>query len=343
VISGEVVMSYRKPALAVLLTCSLAHAGLLATTKINMEDCIIVPGQPTVFQCSVALKLSLAWGEDKPGETVEFYYDGRLVGRAITDKNGTATLVANVTPGKAKTFKARVVRRAARDVWGEGRVFYFDPHKTIIAVDMDETVSRTNYSDLFIADLDRHSAPIEGAAAVLTRLSKDYHIIYTSARPRFLNDKTREWLAEHGFPAGPVANALKFEACLAQAKYKSGICRALRARFPNLLIGIGDKRADEQAYGENNMLAIILERNKNKPYGEHCVVFERWSEIERFFETQKPRLSDPTVLASLIRENPNLRPVLMTPPPTELAQRPENRPLADSTRTARPAISALSQ
>lgn len=336
-------MSYRKPALVVLLACSFAHAGLLATTKINMEDCIILPGRPTVFQCSVALKVTLAWGEDRRGETVEFYYDGRRVGRAITDNDGTATLVANVTPGKAKTFKARLVRRGARDVWAEGRVFYFDPNKTIIAVDMDETVSRTNYSDLFIADLDRHSAPIDGAAAALTRLSKDYHIIYTSARPRFLNDKTREWLADHGFPAGPVANALKFEACLAQAKYKSGICRALRSRLPNVLIGIGDKRADEQAYGENNMLAIILEESKGKTYADHCVVFDSWRDIERFFETQKPRLSNPVTLASLMREHKNLRPVLMTPPRTELAQRADDSPLVDSSKPARPSISAMPQ
>src|SRR5262245_54922360 len=69
---------------ASLLCVVSADAGVLATTRINMEDAVVMPGRPTVFQCSVETKVTLAWGDDREHVPVEFYYDGQMVGRTRT-------------------------------------------------------------------------------------------------------------------------------------------------------------------------------------------------------------------------------------------------------------------
>jgi hypothetical protein len=273
-------------------------------------------GRPALFAAALERKYTLASSDDIEQALVDFYFDGQRIGRAITDDHGSASLSAAVGSGRRPmTYLARAYYKGKR-VEASGRVFYWNPHKTVVAVDVDETISHTHYSDLFLADLDKHSRPLEGSAQALWQLTRDYELLYISARPRFLNEKTRRWLATHRFPPGPVANASKFEACFHQRRYKQEMLAKLRQRFPNILIGVGDKKVDDRVYGANGMVSIIIDKPLFTKYGNHCFVFPDWQRAAEFFDQQHTRLSDADHLTSLVASNGmNLRQVFASPPP----------------------------
>lgn len=157
-----------------------------------------------------------------------------------------------------------------------------------------------------------------------------------------------------------MLHAEKFEACLKQEEYKQRMLAEFQARFPNLLIGIGDKDVDDRAYGANSMLAVILDKSPTN-YREHCIVFNDWREIQGFFTAQKPNLCDPVRLAGLIQTNQmRLRPLFdfpaeqlarqtvaapslpmrpatpASPPPQALPEKPQLLVTAPATPQAKP-------
>jgi hypothetical protein len=223
------------------------------------------------------------------------------VAQVGTQSDGMGTVTA-VVPAGATHYEVRA-QVGGQTVSRTGRIFQWRLDRTIVAVDLDETISHTQYSDLFITDLDLSSRPFEYAPAALQGIAGNgFQLLYVSARPRWLHTKTRKWLDGHRFPPGPILHADRFEACLKQTQYKQDMLAAFRDRFPNTLIGIGDKDADDQAYGANNMLALILGRSRSS-YGGHSVVVEDWRAIERFFKSFGGRLRNPVLLARVIEKN----------------------------------------
>lgn len=306
-----------------LLIVAMATSPCWAGIELNPEDLIVEPGRPAFFVTALERKYTLLLSDDVENATVDFYFGGNFVARSTTDRDGTAVASVVLPDVRPATYEMRAYYKG-KTYTASGRVFYWNPRRTVLAVDVDETISHTHYSDLFIADIDKYSKPLDGAPAALQKLSRDYEILYVSARPRFLNQKTREWLAEHGFPRCAVANATKFEACLHQRRYKHNMLIKLRERFPNLLVGIGDKKVDDEAYGANKMLSIIIDKPVFTKYGEHCVVMKDWSQVARFFEDQQARLANARELAAIIESSRmNLRPVFATLPPAERLAGPD--------------------
>src|SRR6185295_16578473 len=89
----------------------------------------------------------------------------------------------------------------------EARVFELHRNRVMIALDIDKTIAQTEYKQLILKPEDEDSDPVKGSRPALQHLSKYYGIIYVTARPRFLLEKTRQWLAEKEFPEGPVVIA----------------------------------------------------------------------------------------------------------------------------------------
>ena len=288
--------------LGVLLILS-ASTGCASARKLSFQsnDVIVAPGEKAPFSVWLGRGASLAFKDDVPNARVEFFMDDHKLGEARTDELGRAVIHANVPPGKTNIYRAVATTPEGEREHTHGRIFRWSRQQTIIAVDMDGTVSNTNYSDLFFSLDDRVSKPLEGSAPALHRLAKKYQILYISARPRFLTEKTRRWLDHHDFPPGPVGHALSFEACLHQDTAKRDILAELRVHWPNILIGIGDKQADDKAFGANGMLTLIVNPSPG-PYGRHCIVLKTWDRVDRFFETNSVGL-EPAKLASLIENH----------------------------------------
>ncbi len=303
-------MVYGSRQMMLVMITALAPPGCTSKLALNPDDAVQVPGQRTMLAATVEDNATLAFRPAFGNVAVTFYVNGDRMGKVISGPDGRAVLKCDLAGVTADEFEARAVVDG-KLIQTRGPIYRWDAGKTTLAVDIDETISHTNYSDLFIADFDNNSAPLAGAADVLTELSRDYNIVYISARPRFLYQKTVKWLEVHGFPAGPVLHALRFEACFQQTRYKQEMLARLRKQVPNVLIGIGDKAVDDKAYGENQMLAVIIDSRSATSYSEHCLKVRDWAAAREVFRSYRQHLCRPDELAAAIeRTELKLRPWL---------------------------------
>jgi phosphatidate phosphatase APP1 len=286
-----------------LLSFLSATAGCASSRKLSLQsdDAIAAPGQKTLFSAWLQRGDSLAFKDDVANAKVQFFVDHHKVGEATTDNLGRAVTYANIPAGKSNTFRAVATTPEGEHEDATGQLFRWSRQRTIIAVDVDGTISSTNYSDLFVSLTDTLSKPLKGSVDSLKALSKRYQILYISARPRFLTQKTRHWMREHDFPPGPYAHGLGFDACFHQDTTKREILADLRARWPNVLIGIGDKGEDDRAFGASGMLTLIVNPSPG-PYGPHCFVLKTWDRVDNFFQTNSVEL-EPAKLATLIESH----------------------------------------
>ncbi len=280
--------------LAAVLGISLFPSGC-GKAVLTADDVAYMPGCPTLFVAQLDEETPLGIRNAREGEAIAFYLDGTRVGQAATDEEGRAQLVRKVTaPSNARTWttKARVGRRELKV---DRPIHRWEPDRVILAVDIDHTVSQTDYADLLTDGLDTESQPHAGAMESLARLQKDYQLLYITARPRILLEKTRAWLRHNGFPDAPLITARSVGAMWEQAEIKRRMLSRRREIWPNLLIGIGDKEADVKAYGKNGMLSVILAPDETPidgPDTRNVVLLPDWPAIQSFFNEHAQMLRD---------------------------------------------------
>ena len=125
--------------------------------------------------------------------------------------------------------------------------------------------------------------------------------MYLTGRPRSLLDRTRQWLEENEYPAGPVITAPSLRQAMHARTFKLHALHALRENWPNMLIGIGDRPSDAAAYGASEMLTLITSPKRDTEYGVHAIMLRNWKTIGRFFEANRATLADPQRLREVIK------------------------------------------
>lgn len=174
-------------------------------------------------------------------------------------------------------------------------------HRTTIVVDIDETLCITDYNCVLWGIGSDDSRPLAHAAQTLNELARSYDIVYLTARPTSVAHRSQAWLARHGFPKGQLVGSPTIGDFLGQTGFKKKALARLQRERKGLLIGIGDKPTDAEAYRENGMLALIVNPWEGKRYHPHDLIFQDWRGIARFFEANEGVLIDPLKLASGIR------------------------------------------
>ncbi|HOQ86024.1 MAG TPA: hypothetical protein PLQ89_09915 [Phycisphaerae bacterium] len=167
------------------------------------------------------------------------------------------------------------------------------PERPVLAVDVDETLSVTDYQHLMWGIGHDDGRPLPGAQATLSRLSATFDIVYVTARSRSMKGKTERWLARHGFPAGRLVTAPTLGDFIFQGDFKQRIIRKLRNEYPNLVVGIGDKAKDGKAYRESGMISVIVNPWSDHKYHPNDVVLRDWSAVSEFFQANHELLSNP--------------------------------------------------
>ncbi|HEY2747365.1 MAG TPA: hypothetical protein VGL86_22235 [Polyangia bacterium] len=143
-----------------------------------------------------------------PGENVSLWsYDGaawQALGRTLTDGNGVYDLPATNFVAANGTAVYSVLEgdsscAAHYDyLWPAGTKF--------VVFDIDGTLT-TSDNELILQLTDESYTPMMMTAAttlVQTWAQKGYAIVYLTARPHVYRAETRAWLAQLGFPSGPV-------------------------------------------------------------------------------------------------------------------------------------------
>lgn len=284
----------------------LFGAGGCAKPMLSLSDVVVVNGGQTAIDAFTEHSSPLGDIDQLTGVDVSFFGGEKALGKARTDGSGLARWSCRLPEG-ARTVRATAIVDGVT-VEAEGRVFEWHPERTIIVCDIDETVSATNYSALLAEGPDDiGSQPLPGAVEVMNELSQRFNIIYITGRPRFLLNKSRRWLARHGFPAAPVVTALSIGEAIRVQKFKGGQISDLKCLASNLLIGIGNATTDSEAYASNGLLTIVIEDSDSKRFRAHAVVVRNWAMIRELFEANREVLEDPARLSEIIQTEGFLR------------------------------------
>ena len=96
-------------------------------------------------------------------------------------------------------------------------------------------------------------AAVPGSVQCLQELAQRYELVYIGARPATTLPVTEEWLAQSGFPPGPIYLGETQPERLA-------LVRDLRHKF-DFVAGIGDRWDDNELHLDIGCLSIILQEH----------------------------------------------------------------------------------
>jgi len=287
-----------------LVACFGLAAGCGAPV-LSVDDALIGEGDRTVrVNTYVEREGALGLRPGIGGVPVQVFLDGDAGTSGQSDATGCASVeCALPADRRIRTVRASAVVGNER-LEASGRLFRIRRDRTLIAIDIDDTISDTEFDELLTERRDSESDPMSGSRRALEGLAEDFQLIYLTARPRGLHGTTRRWLEEHKFPVGAIVVSARSADVFRQADYRQRALSELRSRFPNLLIGIADRTADARAQAANEMMSVLI--REEPPMGEvpaNTLVFEKWRHARRFFESYRRELADPKRLEERIRQN----------------------------------------
>jgi hypothetical protein len=256
---------------------------------LGVQDVLVRPGEKAHLAAFVEREPVLGLGKDLPGVRVTFHAADQELAADKTDDEGLATAKCRL-PAGSQRYDARATAQD-RDLQAAGRVFEWGDERVIIAVDIDQTIARTEYKELLATGEEDGSDAVKRSAQTLRALAHDFHILYLTGRPRSLLEKTRLWLAERKFPDGPVIMAESVSQVLRPGNFKQKTLHALRKDWPTLRIGIGNRPSDADAYGANGMLPLVVPSKTERPFGRHALVFRDWKAVGQFFTANRDLLT----------------------------------------------------
>ena len=150
-----------------------------------------------------------------------------------------------------------------------------------LVVDIDETLCVTDYNSVLWGIGSDDSRPLAGCVTVMRELASDYDILYLTARPDSVRGKTQRWLASKGFPQGRIVTSPTVGDFILQSDFKKNMLRRIGGGQKGMLIGIGDKAADGEAYRTNRMLSVVVNPWSTHRYHRNDVVLTNWPALGR--------------------------------------------------------------
>lgn len=206
--------------------------------------------------------------------------------KAVTDDDGMAraTFKAPKTPGEYQIFSHAEEKKeyVPRTSSVPPLLFVYPADQPLLICDLDNTV--TSGESLNVSGIE----PRPDAAAVLTRLSAKYGIIYLTARDEGLLDRSRAWLDKHGFPRAPVlCRDWKITNLRKQGEFKTEVLKRLKASFTNFRWGIGNAKSDRQAYNAIKLSHIIIGETGDETKNDvRFVGLEHWRDVEAIVDSK---------------------------------------------------------
>lgn len=273
--------------IAMMLVAALA-AGC-QQTMLTVSDAFCTPDQKSALEARLE-RTARGGMAGIAGVPITFYFHDQRLGEAVTDDMGVARLTCEL-PADSTHFRAEA-RHAGDPLKGEGLVFRFPPGRMVIVCDIDGTVSMTHYRELVFDEHDMASRPFDDAAAVLTKLNERFGLVYLTARPGFLLEKSKRWLEANGFPRAPVITTPGLAQSIGVQKFKAERIAHLKRVLGRVGIGIGNAETDSEAYAMQHLLTIILDNDDDNRFRSHAVVLRDWKMIEAFFDANREVLED---------------------------------------------------
>lgn len=126
------------------------------------------------------------------------------------------------------------------------------PDARIVVTDVDGTQTESETAEwATLLGASGPDAQPSGAELLHTLVERGFHVFYLTARPEWLEPRTRSWLREYGYPEGTVHTTLGGTGALGGAAetFKTDELSRLDAHLPgSLTIAIGNTDTDVAAY-----------------------------------------------------------------------------------------------
>lgn len=269
---------------AMLISCAICSVvtGNKISTIISGYDTLCYPGEKTALTAKLETDDTFGVREDIRGETVIFMLENRQIGTAITDSEGCARISFDApakTGDYAVTANLTADSKYKKTRGGEILLAIRDQGQQFIISDIDHTLCDASMME-FLLYKNANVKPLKNSVEAMNLLSGRYTIIYLTHRDdRFLLH-TKEWLKMKGFPAGVSYYSDLPHSSLNAEEFKTPVVRELKARWPNIVYGFGDKKTDMEAYSKNGIECFILsapDTSAEMPASVHYV--KDWQEI----------------------------------------------------------------
>ncbi|MBI5723079.1 MAG: hypothetical protein HZA50_03895 [Planctomycetes bacterium] len=221
-------------------------------------DTLAWPGEPV----ALAARLKTEGGDYVAGATVGFYRSGKLAGQAKTDSSGLATI--SVSPSSAGDY----LYTAKVEEIPSGRAGSVEPAPLLLACrDRSAKLILIWANDTLLdggfGDCLKGKGPSPSAASAAIAISGRYTFIYSVNREYLLHRKAKMWLADNGFPAGPIL--LDKSPGFADAgRFKNSDPASLKSNFSGLSAAIAKDDDRAQKYLDNALTAYWLHQWENK-------------------------------------------------------------------------------
>jgi len=269
-----------------ILGFALVILGLLAEPALAAKaalltayDAIVTTGGRTTLRVKVERENLFRY--DLKGVKIEFVANGAVLGSAVSAGDGYADLVVQagqtagdlvvtgrIAAGQSYSAPAQPLLLAIRS-----------PQARIVIIDIDRTICDGSNTDIVLKSASQ-IRPLPGAVQGMNDIAADATPIYVTARDDYFMRKTKAWLGHWGFPRGPVICSDSIRAQFWDpVPYKTAMIRFLKAQFPNMPAGFGNKNTDADAYHANGLTTYLFDTENDAPYRSFAIVERGWDEL----------------------------------------------------------------
>jgi len=211
----------------------------------------------------------------------------KYLGRAKTNGSGFAEL--DFTPKRTGNYliEARVQQGSKyMALPGPLLVSVCSSKEPILVCDLDQTLAAVSAMKSAISDA-KNINTLPGARDGIWKLYKNYRVIYLTERDDTFIPRTRAWLRSKKMPPGPVFYWDFWSKSWSSQTFKTKLVSSLRKTLPGLALGIGDTKADAEAYISNGLTAHILIPEPGDDFPEFALTAKKWTKLTRNIKRQR--------------------------------------------------------
>lgn len=177
--------------------------------KIIAIDAVALPGQSFFLEASL-YRSGVRGMISRPvgGEVLRFYTkDGELLGEKLTDVSGTARIAHKENiPGMYRVTVRLLESERYQAEPGEASFLIRNPTHRLFLVETEETLAGVGPMKFLFMPHEK-ILPAPDSHKILSRLSRQYDIVYLTALQKTSLNKMRQWLKSHDFPNAPLWTA----------------------------------------------------------------------------------------------------------------------------------------
>jgi len=250
--------------------CSLcSFAADVPRASLFAHDVLVSPNRPAVIEAGLTVERR-GRRVPSPGISLELVQDTRVLATAVTDEQGMAALQFVPTRRGSQQLVVRTASESTVTAMAAATVAVWERRVPILTVEvaaLNDPVSGEPSSD---------------AADELRKVTQFYYnVVYVAVEPgdaeRKLaaSDRTRRWLAEHGFPVGYVLVSASPEA------FGPKLDELRSAGWTTIKIGIGRTKQFADVFVQRRLDAVMVPEPPKGEAPRKARVAKNWKDVRR--------------------------------------------------------------